>query len=246
MTMAENAPKGVKEHINAFTASIAGIATALAAVLGLVHQMGWFESAPSKNPSPPAAVAASGPPTVPQVQTVSSGVQENVGRVEQRPVSPAADTAKPHVSNPAPPNSQGGKANAPNHPHAAQTQIAMAKAAVVAPAINPDNAANSAPAGNANVQGAWRDYKGGCHLIKQAGSNLELINFAPVSNAFVTAGHGKVAGRNVHLHFNNLSKFAPEADLILSDDGQKLVGTIVRKDTGEHPLAWHREGDGCS
>jgi len=256
--MAENAPKGIKEHINTFTASIAGIATALAAVLGLVHQMGWFESAPPKNSSPSAAVAVSAPPAAPQVRTVSSeadaakapgpvAARDNVARAEQRPANAAAvDAAKPLVANSAQGNAQPLKPNQARHPNAVHTQIAMANAASGASAMNPPNAPNRVAIANANVQGAWRDYAGGCHLIKQAGPNLELINFAPVSNAFVTAGHGQVAGRNVHLHFNNLNKFAPEADLILSDDGKKLVGTIVRKDTGEHPIAWHREGDGCS
>jgi len=255
--MAENAPKGIKEHINTFTASIAGIATALAAVLGLVHQMGWFESAPPKNPSSSAAVAVSAPPAARQVETVSSRMdggkvpapveaREKVASVDERlSRTVPVDSTKPAAINSAQTGSQAMKSIPANHPHAAQTQIAMANSAGGPATTRLANSANNPASANANVQGAWRDYKGGCHLIKQAGPNLELINFAPVSNAFVTAGHGQIAGRNVHLHFNNLNKFAPEADLILSDDGKKLVGTIVRRDTGEHPLAWHREGDGC-
>jgi hypothetical protein len=95
------------------------------------------------------------------------------------------------------------------------------------------------------VNGAWRDSgMGYCHVIKQTGAKLEVVNLAPITSSFVSAGVGTVKGREIHLRLNVLKPNSSNAELYLSDDGSKLVGTIRRPD-GEHPTAWHRVGATC-
>jgi len=96
----------------------------------------------------------------------------------------------------------------------------------------------------AAVNGAWRDSgMGFCHVIKQAAGNLVIVNFTPVG-AVISVGGGKVNGRIIHLHMNRLNPRAANAELHLSNDGKKLLGTIHRED-GDHPVAWHRVGPAC-
>jgi len=62
--------------------------------------------------------------------------------------------------------------------------------------------------------------------------------------SFISVGHGTISGRSVHLELNDLHPLAATGDMILSVDGQKLLGTLRRKD-GEHPLVWHRKRAPC-
>lgn len=109
------------------------------------------------------------------------------------------------------------------------------------------SAANNLPVKQlVEVAGAWRDSGPGfCHVLKQAGHKLEIVNLGPLTETFVSVGHGTIQGREIRLQMNNLHPKAASAELYVSDDGSKLVGTIHRGD-GDHPVAWHRAGTSCS
>jgi hypothetical protein len=194
--MNEGVPKGIRELVVGFAAVVGSVATAVGAVLGILHQTGYWEA---RVPSKPAAVVAHPESVVvaaPEAQAPASAAQI-----------------------------------APNEPRAAvEPGAAKATPAIAPPAIALD--------------GAWRDKAGYCHVLKQSGRKVQLANFAPVTNAFISAGRGTVSGRSVRLHMNNLRPAFANAELYLSDDGLKLLGTIHRLD-GDHPVEWLRVGPNC-
>ncbi len=125
----------------------------------------------------------------------------------------------------------------------AQAPESEAKTAPDEPSAPIKPSAAKAPAPIA-LDGAWRDKAGYCHVLKQNGRKVQVVNFAPVTNAFISAGHGTINGRSLHLHMNNLRPAFANAELYVSDDGHELLGTIHRLD-GDHPVEWLHAGPKC-
>ncbi len=201
--MNEGVPKGIRELVVGVAAVVGSVATAVGAVLGILHQTGYWDAHVS---SVPAAVVAH-----PESVAVAA---------------PAAQA----------PSSAAQGAGAPEQLHA-PVEMGAAKAP---PAIAPPDI----PPPSIVLDGAWRDKAGYCHVLKQSGRKMQVVNFAPVTNTFISAGHGTVNGRSVHLHMNNLRPAFANAELYLSDDGLKLLGTIHRPD-GDYPAQWLRVGPSC-
>ena len=245
--------------------TVATLATAAAGVLGVLHETGYLQGAPTPSPAAiamPANMPASNAPIA--ATNVGSAARNTIGPAIQ-PFAGRNMSASVPATNfeGAPPN------QFRRHPRMRNQRPAPMDNALAsndstrefaarrygqrddnAPAPARQNGA--APADEVAslqpiaVNGAWRDSgMGYCHVIKQTGAKLEVVNLAPITSTFVSAGVGTVKGREIHLRLNVLKPNSSNAELYLSDDGSKLVGTIRRPD-GEHPTAWHRVGASCS
>jgi hypothetical protein len=261
--MSSGGPSGFRDLATGFLSGFAALATAVAGVVGVLHETGYLGSRTSATP---AVVATSSTLTQPAASS-SAGLAANALAPtlpafpgEKAPRAPddilriapnqAHHHPKPHrhVASP-----DGEAAIAPRNA-ADQSASPYAVAAIApgsgAPAVappreisSPESAKSEQPM--AMLTGAWRDSGPGfCHVIKQDGDSFEIVNFAPVTNTYISVGHGTVSGRSIHLHLNDLHPAAAKGELCISDDGQKLLGTMTRPD-GDHPLVWHRSGGAC-
>lgn len=226
--------------------TVATLATAAAGVLGVLHETGYLKTAPTPSPAAiamPANVPASNAPVAPAI-TAAPANQPFAGRNIPASVpatnfqeAPGQVRRHPRMRNRAgaPPSDEALASNDSPHEFAPHRAAAQSDRGVAAP-----------PAEIVVVDGAWRDGgMGYCHVIKQNGAKLEVVNLAPITSTFVSAGVGTLTGREVHLRLNALKPAAANAELYLSDDGTKLVGTIKRPN-GDFPAAWHRVGATCS
>src|SRR5208283_2289935 len=91
-----------------------------------------------------------------------------------------------------------------------------------------------------SLTGAWRDAGlGGCHLITQTGSKLEVINYFPGSDAVMSHGEGTVEGTHILLQLRTM-----HGDYQVSPDGRILNGTMFRS-YGPNPSVWKYIGTSC-
>jgi hypothetical protein len=271
--MSSGGPSGFRDLATGFLSGFAALATAVAGVVGVLHETGYLGSRTSASP---AVVATSSTLTQPAPSS-SAGLAANA-LVPTLPAFPGerAHRAPNDILKIAPnqahrrprphrvvASSDAEAAIAPRNaadqidPHRPAPQSISSPYAVAAiapgsgaPAVAPPREISpSEPAKSeqpmAMLTGAWRDSGPGfCHVIKQDGDSFEIVNFAPVTNTYISVGHGTVSGRGIHLHLNDLHPAAAKGELYISDDGQKLLGTMTRPD-GEHPLVWHRSGGAC-
>ena len=224
--------------------TVATLATAAAGVLGVLHETGYLKTAPT--PSPAAiAMPANVPPSNAPVAVASAPANQPFAGRNIPASAPATNFQEapgqvrrhPRMRNRSaiPPSDETLASNDSPRAFAPRSAAAEAGTSVTAP-----------PAEIVVVDGAWRDGgMGYCHVIKQNGAKLEVVNLAPITSTFVSAGVGTLSGREVHLRLNALKPAAANAELYLSDDGTKLVGTIKRPN-GDFPAAWHRVGATCS
>lgn len=243
--MGDSGSSGYRDLATGVLSGFAALATAAAGVLGVLHEAGYLGS---RATTAPAAIATSSTLAQPaQVAPVSVALNST------SPIAPSISSADAQAS------PVGAVPNlATNHEHhrirphrpvsPPETVAANAPGNAAALAPRPDflppQPRTSEPPRIA-LSGAWTDFGPGyCHAIKQTGNRVEVVNFAPVTNTFISVGHGTVSGRSVHLEMNDRHPFAAVGDMILSDDGMKLLGTLKRQD-GEHPLVWHRKGSPC-
>jgi hypothetical protein len=246
--------KGLRDIAIGVGSGFATAATAIAAIVGVLHETGYL-GAPA--PPPAVVITAAAPPaatpalsaqavasTAPSPAAASTAVARIVSATHE--VVRRRHGAQPGAS----------KETAKAHPTSRPEALAMApeaKPSIPAPAepvkIAPGAslaAVQPAPAGIPALDGAWRDHGPGfCHVIKQSGGEFEIVNMAPITNSFISVGHGTINGREVHLHLNDHRPTAAQAELYLSDDGQLLTGTI-RRPNGEFPLRWYRSGTNCA
>jgi hypothetical protein len=91
-----------------------------------------------------------------------------------------------------------------------------------------------------SLTGAWRDAGlGGCHLITQTGSKLEVTNYFPGSDAVMSHGEGTVEGTHILLQLRTM-----HGDYQVSPDGRILNGTMFRS-YGPNPSVWKYIGSSC-
>jgi hypothetical protein len=91
-----------------------------------------------------------------------------------------------------------------------------------------------------SLTGAWRDAGlGGCHLITQTGSKLEVTNYFPGSDAVMSHGEGTVEGSRILLQLRTM-----HGDYQVSPDGRILNGTMFRS-YGPNPSVWKYIGTSC-
>jgi len=271
--MSSGGPSGFRDLATGFLSGFAALATAVAGVVGVLHETGYLGSRTSATP---AVVATSSTLTQPAASS-SAGLAANAlaptlpafpGEKAQRTrsdilrIAPNQAHRRPRthrvVSSPdaeaaiAPGNGADQVTEHRQPPLSSASPYAVAAIAPGsgAPAVappreisSPESAKSEQPM--AMLTGAWRDSGPGfCHVIKQDGDSFEIVNFAPVTNTYISVGHGTVSGRSIHLHLNDLHPAAAKGELYISDDGQKLLGTMTRPD-GDHPLVWHRSGGAC-
>jgi hypothetical protein len=91
-----------------------------------------------------------------------------------------------------------------------------------------------------SLTGAWRDAGlGGCHLITQSGSKLEVTNYFPGSDTVMSHGEGSVDGGHIQLQLQTM-----HGDYHVSPDGRVLNGTMYRSH-GPGPSRWNYVGSSC-
>ena len=237
--MAGSSPTGFRDLATGFLSGFAALATAIAGVVGVLHEIGYIGSRSAAAP----AVAATSSTVIHPVQVASVSTASNsIARALPSVASGESQKPLPLIH----------EHRRPKAHHAVSTPYAVAAVAPAstAPAIPAPNELPHAASTESEqpmvvLTGAWRDSGPGfCHVIKQSGDTFEIVNFAPVTGTYISVGHGTVSGRSVHLHLNDLHPAAAKGELYISDDGQKLLGTMMRPD-GDHPLVWHRSGPAC-
>jgi hypothetical protein len=246
--MSDGGLKPFRDLTTGVISTVATLATAAAGVLGVLHETGYLKTGATPSPAAIAMPANVQPPN--RAMAVTNAF--NAAGPANQPFAARDMSASPPGTNfqGAPPN-QFRRHPGMRNPRAAPMDSTLASNDSTRE-FAPRRAAGQADDGAAAprpqmvaVNGAWKDAgMGFCHVIKQDGAKLEVVNLAPVTSTFVSAGVGTVKGREVHLRLNVLKPAAANAELFLSDDGKKLVGTIKRPD-GEHPTAWHRVGATC-
>ena len=91
-----------------------------------------------------------------------------------------------------------------------------------------------------SLTGAWRDAGlGGCHLITQTGSKLEVTNYFPGTDSVMSHGDGTVEGTHILLQLKTM-----HGDYPVSPDGRILNGTMFRS-YGPNPSVWKYIGTSC-
>jgi hypothetical protein len=256
--MGDGGLKPFRDLTTGVIGAVATLATAAAGVLGVLHETGYLKAGATASPAViavPVNIAAPAPQNVIASTNPSigdAGRDVSMARAVTNPQGPPNQfRRRPRLRNQEPPTSSMDTAMASANPAPAREFAARRYGQTDdnAPARACQNGA--APADEiASVQpiavnGAWRDSgMGYCHVIKQTGAKLEVVNLAPITSTFVSAGVGTVKGREIHLRLNALKPNSANAELYLSDDGNKLIGTVRRPD-GEHPTAWHRIGATC-
>ena len=91
-----------------------------------------------------------------------------------------------------------------------------------------------------SLTGAWRDAGlGGCHLITQTGSKLEITNYFPGTDSVMSHGDGTVEGTHILLQLRTM-----HGDYQVSPDGRILNGTMYRS-YGPNPSVWKYIGTSC-
>ena len=91
-----------------------------------------------------------------------------------------------------------------------------------------------------SLTGAWRDAGlGGCHLITQTGSKLEVTNYFPGTDSVMSHGEGTVEGSHILLQLRTM-----HGDYQVSPDGRILNGTMFRS-YGPNPSVWKYIGTSC-
>jgi hypothetical protein len=91
-----------------------------------------------------------------------------------------------------------------------------------------------------SLTGAWRDAGlGGCHLITQTGSKLEITNYFPGTDSVMSHGDGTVEGTHILLQRRTM-----HGDYQVSPDGRILNGTMYRS-YGPNPSVWKYIGTSC-
>lgn len=236
--MAGSSPTGFRDLATGFLSGFAALATAIAGVVGVLHETGYIgshtavapvvvaTSATMSHPAPAASVSVASSSNAPAMPAVTSGVA-------QKPSASIQEHRRP-------------RAHRSVSPGYAVAAIAPGAAPAVAPPREiPRAESTNSEESLVTLSGAWTDFGPGyCHTIKQAGDKFEVVNFAPITGSFISVGHGTISGRSIQLHLNDLHPAAAMGELYLSEDGQKLVGTLRRPD-GEHPMVWHRKGAPC-
>ena len=259
--MSDAAPKGLRDLTTGVIGAVATLATAAAGVLGVLHETGYLKAGATTSPAVIAVPVNIAAPATPAPQNVIASTNPSIG-VAGRDASMARAATNlqgppnqfrrhPRARIQEPPTSSTDTAMASDNPAPArefaarrygQPEDSAAARARESAAVPADETASVQPIA---VNGAWKDSgMGYCHVIKQTGAKLEVVNLAPITSTFVSAGVGTVKGREIHLRLNVLKPAAANAELYLSDDGSKLVGTVRRPD-GDHPTAWHRIGATC-
>jgi len=89
------------------------------------------------------------------------------------------------------------------------------------------------------LNGAWRDAMGGCHLITQTGSKLDVTNYFPDSDAVMSHGDGTVDGAQIELRLMTM-----HGNFEVSPDGKVLSGTMFRAFAPHHSV-WEYVGPSC-
>lgn len=240
--MSDVGPKGLRDITSGVIGAVATLATAAAGVLGVLHETGYLKAGATTSPAVIAVPVNIAAPATPAPQNAIASTNPSIG-VAGRDASMARAAT----------NLQGPPNQFRRHPRARRQEPPTSSTDTAMASANPAPARESgaAPADETAsahpiaVNGAWRDSgMGYCHVIKQDGAKLEVVNLAPITSTFVSAGVGTVKGREIRLRLNALKPNSANAELYLSDDGNKLVGTVRRPD-GEHPTAWHRIGATC-
>jgi hypothetical protein len=250
--------RGLRDIAIGVGSGFATAATAVAAIVGVLHETGYL-GAPAPQPAVIiTAIALPSPAPAWQAQAVPSSAP-SPATVSKAPVRIASPRKVPERRPPAAKHVAMGELG---NLGAASRSQALAIAPEAEPSVRSAPAAHSQtspsaaladvgpvppPAGGiATLDGAWRDHGPGfCHIIKQTGGNFEIVNLAPITNGFISVGHGNIEGREIHLHLNDHHPNAAKADLHLSGDGQIMIGTI-RRPSGEFPLRWYRSGTSCA
>jgi len=131
---------------------------------------------------------------------------------------------------------------------------ALRTAEVSAPAFAPGSAASDeahsgaeSPASPSTLalikpgtlNGAWRDAMGGCHLIAQTGSKLDITNYFPDSGTVMSHGDGTVDGTQIQLRLMTM-----HGNFEVSSDGKVLSGTMFRAFAPHHSI-WEYVGASC-
>lgn len=244
--MGDGGLKPFRDLTTGVISTVATLATAAAGVLGVLHETGYLKGAPTPSPAV-IAIPATVPPSNAPVAAA------NAAAPATQPVAPRTMPASVPAT-----NFQGAPNQVRRHPRmhnraglppsddALASNDSPREFAPRRAAAQGDTGVAALPPEIVVVDGAWRDGgMGYCHVIKQNGVKLEVVNLAPITSTFVSAGVGTLSGREVHLRLNALKPGAANAELYLSDDGKKLVGTIKRPN-GDFPAAWHRVGATCS
>jgi hypothetical protein len=131
-----------------------------------------------------------------------------------------------------------------NHAPLAAPVVSMSGRDLATAQEEPITALAAVPARRLSVVGAWHDLRFGCHVIKQIGNDLEILNY-DAEGAVRTVGLGRVRGRKIHLHLNKANPYAPDFELFLPDDGRELTGMAQRADQ-EHAVHWRYAGVACN
>jgi hypothetical protein len=140
-------------------------------------------------------------------------------------------TRATEISAPAPPSEEPAYA-----PGSAVSNEARSEAGSAA---SPSQLASIKPGKHPTLNGAWRDMVGGCHLITQTGSKLEVTNYFPDSGAVMSHGDGTVAGSQIQVHLRTM-----HGDFQVSPDGTVLSGTMFRLSGPGHSI-WKYVGASC-
>jgi hypothetical protein len=237
--MAGSSPTGFRDLATGFLSGFAALATAVAGVVGVLHETGYIGS---RSVATPAVVAAS--PTMSHPAPAASASTASNSTALAMPAVAAGEAQKPLTVTHEHRQPRAHRSVSPRDEIAAVAPKSTAPEIAPPRELQPPESAKSQQP-MVVLTGAWRDSGPGfCHVIKQSGDSFEIVNFAPVTGTYISVGHGTVTGRSVHLHLNDLHPAAAKGELYISDDGQKLLGTMTRPD-GDHPLVWHRSGPAC-
>lgn len=245
--MSEGSPTRLRDLATGVLSGFAALATAAAGVVGVLHETGYLGSHATVSPAAMATSSTLSQPAQASVGVASNSIAPGLPSLASTEAQRALAAAIPVPKFAPNQEHQRPRAHGPVSPPDAVAAIAPES---TAPAVAPPREFPPAQPAKSEqpmiaLNGAWTDFGPGyCHAIKQAGNRFQIVNFAPVTGAFISAGHGTISGRSIHLQLNDLHPAAATGELYLSNDGQKLMDTLRRQD-GEHPLAWHRKGSPC-
>ncbi len=233
------------------------IATAIAAVLGVLNQLGYIGSHEESKPpviimTTPAAVASPALRVAPPVPVAQASQAAPVAQANATPVHHKHVAHKPR---PAPVEEAASNDEPAEKPLViARATPAVEAAATVAPAPSPAAAppppeAPSASASLAMIEppahglsGAWVDESiGACHLINESGGSFSVTNYDPSTGEVMSYGDGTIDGNHVSIIFRGHRVMA---DFHISQSHNTLYGKITRP-TGIFRSLWRYVGPAC-
>jgi hypothetical protein len=249
---------GSKRSISAggLVGGATAIATAIAAVLGVLNQLGYVGSHEEPKPviilATPVAVATSVLPAMPQlpVAQASKAASTPAAQANATPVHHKHVAHKPKP----PPVEEAASDDAPDAKPSviARATPAVEAAAAVAPVPAPAPPPPEAPSASASLamieppehglSGAWVDENiGACHLIAASGSSFLVTTYDPSTGEVMSYGDGTVDGNHISITFRGHRVMA---DFHMSPTHNTLYGKVTRP-SGIFRSMWRYVGPAC-